>query len=168
MSIFNRMHRANIVTSGLRNTSKACFVKNFQSQFSRQLRDWRNSHHTVSEAVIACFNRIIRTNIVTIASLLAVACKVTSQSPLRWHSSDHQHHAVDFFRSPMSSYFHSQGFNFYAIEFTHTAMNSHFRSLVRLSCDGKLTRNCSNSNFHPQSAIVIFAPIDEFRVARCP
>ena len=111
--------------------------KNFQSHFSCQLCDWRISHHTVSEAVIACFNRISRTNIVTIAStsLLAVACKVTSQSPLRWHSSDHRHHAVDheFIRNPVSSYFHSQFF--YAFEFTRTAMNSHFRSQVRLSCD---------------------------------
>ena len=50
MSIFNRMYRANIVTSGPRSTSKACFVKkNFQSHFSRQLRDLRHSHHTVSE-----------------------------------------------------------------------------------------------------------------------
>ena len=38
-------------------------------------------------------------------------------------------------------------------------MNSHFRSQVRLSCDGKFTRNRANSNFHPQSAIVILAPI---------
>ena len=38
-------------------------------------------------------------------------------------------------------------------------MNSHFRSQVRLSGDGKLTRNRANSNFHPQSAIVILAPI---------
>ena len=38
-------------------------------------------------------------------------------------------------------------------------MNSHFRSQVRLSCDGKLTRNHADSNFHPQSAIVILAPI---------
>ena len=37
MSIFNRIYRANIVTSGPRSTSKACFVKkNFQSHFSRQ------------------------------------------------------------------------------------------------------------------------------------
>ena len=38
-------------------------------------------------------------------------------------------------------------------------MNRHFRSQVRLSCDGKLTRNRANSNFHPQPAIVILAPI---------
>ena len=30
---------------------------------------------------------------------------------------------------------------------------------MRLSCDGKLTRNRANSNFHPQPAIVILAPI---------
>ena len=40
-------------------------------------------------------------------------------------------------------------------------MNSHFRSQVRLSCDGKFTRNRANSSFHPQSAIVILAPIWE-------
>ena len=38
-------------------------------------------------------------------------------------------------------------------------MNRHFRSQVRLSCDGKLTRNRANSNFHPQPAIVVLAPI---------
>ena len=38
-------------------------------------------------------------------------------------------------------------------------MNRHFRSQVPLSCDGKLTRNRANSNFHPQPAIVILAPI---------
>ena len=38
-------------------------------------------------------------------------------------------------------------------------MNRHFRSQVRLSCDGKLTRNRANSNFHRQSAIVILSPI---------
>ena len=38
-------------------------------------------------------------------------------------------------------------------------MNRHFRSQVRLSCDGKLTRNRAKSNFHPQPAIVILAPI---------
>ena len=38
-------------------------------------------------------------------------------------------------------------------------MNRHFRSQVRLSCDGKLTRNRANSNFHPQPAIVILAAI---------
>ena len=43
-------------------------------------------------------------------------------------------------------------------------MNSHFCSQVRLSCDGKLTRNRANSNFHPQSAIVILAPICESTV----
>ena len=37
-------------------------------------------------------------------------------------------------------------------------MNRHFRSQVRLSCDGKLTRNRANSNFHTQPAIVILAP----------
>ena len=41
-------------------------------------------------------------------------------------------------------------------------MNRHFRSQVRLSCDGKLTRNRANSNFHPQPAIVIIAPICRF------
>ena len=50
MSIFNRIYRANIVTSGPRSTPKACFVEeNFQSHFSRQLRDLRHSHDTVSE-----------------------------------------------------------------------------------------------------------------------
>ena len=38
-------------------------------------------------------------------------------------------------------------------------MNRHFRLQVRLSCDGKLTRNRANSNFNPQPAIVILAPI---------
>ena len=41
-------------------------------------------------------------------------------------------------------------------------MNRHFRSQVRLSGDGKLTRNRANSNFHPQTANVILAPICDF------
>ena len=45
-------------------------------------------------------------------------------------------------------------------------MNRHFRSQVRFSCDGKLTRNRANSNFHPQPAIVILAPIWEKRVTQ--
>ena len=78
---------------------------------------------------------------------------------MAFKASDRRHHAVEFIRNPVSSYFHSQVFYFYAIEFTRTAMNRHFRSQVRLSCDGKLTCNRANRNFHPQPAIVILAPI---------
>ena len=110
---------------------------------------------TTQSQRIACFNRISRTNIVT--SLLAIACKAR----LSLHC-DGTQAIVDImwlsFSNPVSSYF-TRRFLFYAIEFTRTAMNSHFRSQVRLSCDGKFTRNRANSNFHPQSANVILAPI---------
>ena len=51
MSIFNRIYRANIVTSGPRRWAppRLVLLKNFQSHFSRQLCDLRHSHHTISE-----------------------------------------------------------------------------------------------------------------------
>ena len=87
---------------------------------------------------------------------------VSVSTAMALKASDRRHHAIEFIRNPVSSYFRSQVFIFNAIEFTRTAMNCHFRSQVRLSCDGKLTRNRSNSNCHPQSAIVILAPICVF------
>ena len=86
MSIFNRIYRANIVTSGPRSTSKACFVKKNFNRISRANFVICGTRTTQSQR-IACFNRIPRTNIVTKASLLAIACKARlMQSPLRWHS----------------------------------------------------------------------------------
>ena len=88
MSIFNRIYRANIVTSGPRSTSKACFVKKTFNRISRANFVICGTRTTQSQR-IAHFNRIPRTNIVTKASLLAKSCKARlthSQSPLRWHS----------------------------------------------------------------------------------
>ena len=146
MSIFNRIYRANIVTSGPRSTSKACFVKNFQSHFLRQLRDLQHSHHTVLED---CMFQSLPPHQYRDKSVLpAIACKARlSLHCDAFKASDRRHHAVEFIRNPVSSYFHSQVFYFYAIVFTRTAMNRYFRSQVRLSCDGKLTRNRANSDF---------------------
>ena len=74
MSIFNRIYRANIVTSGPRSTSKACFVKKTFNRISLANFVICGTRTTQSQR-IACFNRIPRTNIVTKASLLAIACK---------------------------------------------------------------------------------------------
>ena len=75
MSISNRVYRANIVTSGPRSTSKACFVEKLSIAFLAPT-SWLAAlaPHSLSQR-IACFNRISRTNIVTKASLLAIACK---------------------------------------------------------------------------------------------
>ena len=70
---------------------------------------------------------------------------------------DGQHHEDENKRTSRKT--ESLCFCFNAIGFTRTAMNFHFRSQVRFSGDGKLTRNRANSNFHPQPAIVILAPI---------
>ena len=65
MSIFNRIYRANIVTSGPRSTSKACFViiKKTFNRISRANFVICGTRTTQSQR-IACFNRITRTNIV--------------------------------------------------------------------------------------------------------
>ena len=70
MSIFNRIYRANIVTSGPRSTSKACLF----NRISRANFVICGTRTTQCQR-IACFNRIPRTNIVTKASLLAISCK---------------------------------------------------------------------------------------------
>ena len=98
MSLFNRIYRANIVTSGPRSTSiisRANFVT--------------CGTHTTQSQRIACFNRISCTNIVT--SLLAIACKAR----LSLHCDGTQAIVdimVEFIRNPVSSYFHSQVFIF--------------------------------------------------------
>ena len=161
MSIFNRIYHANIVTSGLRSTSKACFVKKTFSCISRVNFVICGTRTTQSQR-IAYLNRIPRTIIVTKASLPAIACKAR----LSLHCDGIQGKRSStscgrVYSQSREQLFSLAGFYFYAIEFTRTAMNRHFRSQVRLSCDGKLTRNRANSNFHPQPAIVILAPIWE-------
>ena len=162
MSIFNRIYRANIVTSGPRSTTKACFVKKTFNRISRSNFVICGTRTTQSQR-IACFNRIPCTNIVTKASLLAIACKAR----LSVHCDGIQGKGSStscgwVYSQSREELFSLAGFYFYAIEFTRTAMNRHFRSQVRLSCNGKLTRNRANSNFHPQPAIVILAPIWSF------
>ena len=71
MSIFNRIYRANIVTSGPSSTSKACLTFNRISRANFVICGTR----TTQSQRIACFNRIPRTKIVTKASLLAIAWK---------------------------------------------------------------------------------------------
>ena len=95
------------MTSDPRNTSKACVVQKFQSQFSRQVHDWRHSHHTVSE--VCMFHMHIQPKY---RDNSVLARNRTSQSLLGWYLSDRQHRAVEFICNPVSSYFHSQHFIF--------------------------------------------------------
>ena len=73
ISILNRIYRANIVTCGPRITSKACVVEKLSIAFIAPT-SWLAALAPQSQRV-ACFNRISLTNIVTKASLLAIACK---------------------------------------------------------------------------------------------
>ena len=105
-SIFNRIYCANIVTSSPRNTSKACFVQKLSIALLAPY-SWVAvlAPHSLRGRDCMFQSHIPHQYIVTVAPLLAVACKVTSQSPLRWHSSDHRHHAVELICNPVSSYF---------------------------------------------------------------
>ena len=68
-------------------------------------------------------------------------------------------HQVEFTRNPVSSYFHSQVFIFMRL----SSLALPWIAIFARKCDChamvKLTRNRANSNFHPQPAIVILAPI---------
>ena len=144
----NRIYRANIVTSGPRSTSKACLVKKLSIAFLAPT-SWfaalaphglRGLHVSIAyPAPISWQKRPCSQSHVK---------HVSVSTAMAFKASDRRHHAVEFIRNPVSSYFHSQVFYFYAIEFTLTAMNRHFRSQVRLSCDSKLTRNRANTVIH--------------------
>ena len=111
MSIFNRTYRAKIMTSGPRSSSKACFVKkkNFQSHFSRQLNSW----------FAALVPHSLRGLHVSIAYPAPISWQkrpcshshvkhVSVSTAMAFKASDLRHHAVEFIRNPVSSYFHSQ------------------------------------------------------------
>ena len=112
MSIFNRIYRANIVTSGPRSTSKACFVKKLSIAFL---------------APTSCFAALaphsLRGLHVSIAYPTPISWQkrpcsqshvkhVSVSTAMAFKASDRRHHAVEFIRNPVSSYFHSQVFIF--------------------------------------------------------
>ena len=118
-----------IMISGPRNTSKACFVQKLSialfepTLWLAALASHRHKGLHVSVAYISC------TNIVTIASLLAIACKhvlVSTAKALQRSST-----LCGWVYSQSREWLFSLAGFFYAIEFTRTAMNSHFA----LKCD---------------------------------
>ena len=111
MSIFNRMYRANIVTSGC-STSKACFVKKLSIAFLAPTswfaafapHSFRGLHVSIAyPAPISWQKRPCSQSHVK---------HVSVSTAMAFKASDRQHHAVEFIRNPMSSYFHSQVFIF--------------------------------------------------------
>ena len=112
MAIFNRIYRANIVTSGPRNTSKACFVKKLSIAFLPPTswfaelapHNLRGLHVSIPyPAPISWQKRPCSQSHV----------KHVSVSPaMAFKASDRRHHAVEFIRNPVSSHFHSQVFIF--------------------------------------------------------
>ena len=112
MSIFNRIYRANIVTSGPRSTSKACFVKKPSIAFLAPT-SW----------FAALAPHSLRGLHVSIAYPAPTSCQkrpcsqshvkhVSVSTAMAFKASDGRHHAVEFIRNPVSSYFHSQVFLF--------------------------------------------------------
>ena len=112
MSIFNRMYRANIVTSGPGSTSKACFVKKLSISFLAPT-SWfvalaphslRGLHVSIAyPAPISWQKRpCSQSHVKHVSVSSAIAFKV----------SDRRHHAVEFIRNPVSSLFHFQVFIF--------------------------------------------------------
>ena len=128
MSIFNRIYGANIVTSGPRSTSKACFVKKRSIAFLAPTswfaalapRSLRGLHVSIAYPAPILWQKrpCSQSHVKHVSVSTAMAFK----------ASDRRHHAVEFIRNPVSSYFPLAGFYFYTIEFTRTAMNRHFRS----------------------------------------
>ena len=85
----NRISRANNVAGGSRNASKARIVQKL-------------SKTSLADVVTT----------ITRTTSLPNWMESMYQSPLRKHSSDCRHHAIEFIRNPTSSYFHSQAFIF--------------------------------------------------------
>ena len=113
MSIFNRIYRANIVTSGPRSTSKACFVKKKLSIAFLAPTSW----------FAALAPHSLRGLHVSIAYPAPISWEkrpcsqyhvkhVSVSTAMAFKASDRRHHAVEFIRNPVSSYFHSQVFIF--------------------------------------------------------
>ena len=88
-------------------------LKTFQSHFSRQLRDLRHLHNTVSEDCMFQ-SHTPRTN----RSWQKRPCSqshvkhVSVSTAMAFKASDRRHHAVEIICNPVSSYFHSQVFIF--------------------------------------------------------
>ena len=112
MSIFNLIYRANIVTSGPRSTSKACFVKKLSIAFLAPT-SW----------LAALAPHSLRGLHVSIAYPAPISWQkrpcsqshvkhVSVSTAMAFKASDRRHHAVEFIRNPVSSYFHSQVFIF--------------------------------------------------------
>ena len=157
MSIFNRIYHAIFVTSGPRNTSNA-------QKLSIALlapTSWQGaltpSRMHVSIAYLAPISwqsefSCSQSHVKHAAVCTAVAPKRSSTS-WGWALFAIPWVLVAIFTGRLLFLWHN------ATEFTRNALKSHLCSQVRLSCDGKLTRNRTNSNFHTKSAIVILAPI---------
>ena len=114
MSICNRIYRATIVTSGPRSTSnlRLVLLKNFQSHFSGPT-SWlsalaphslRGLHVSIAyPAPISWQKRpCSQSHVKHVSVSTAIALKASIR----------RHHAVEFIRNPVSSYFHSQVFIF--------------------------------------------------------
>ena len=110
LSNLNRIYRANIVTSGPRSTSKACFVKKLSIAFLAP---------TSWFAALAPHN--LRGLHVSIAYPAPISWQkrpcsqshvkhVSVSTAMAFKASDRRHHAVELIRNPVSSYFHSQVF----------------------------------------------------------
>ena len=102
-SIFNRIYRANIVTSGPRSTSKACFVEKLSIAFlaptswfaalaPHSLRGLHAYPAPISWQKRPCSQPHVK--------------HVSVSTAMAFKASDRRHHAVEFIRNPVSSYFH--------------------------------------------------------------
>ena len=112
MSIFNRIDRANIVTSGPRSTSKACFIEKLSIAFLAPT-SWlaaltphslRGLHVSIAYPAPILWQKrpCSQSHVKHVSVSTAMALK----------ASDRRHHAIEFIRNPVSSYFHSQVFSF--------------------------------------------------------
>ena len=112
MSIFNRIYRANIVTSGPCSTSKACFVEKLSIAFlaptlwlaSLAPHSLRGLHVSIAyPAPISWQKRPRSQSHVKHASV---------STAMAFKASDRRHHAVEFIRNPVSSFFTRRFFIF--------------------------------------------------------
>ena len=112
MSIFNRIYRANIVTSGPRSTSKACFVKKLSIAFLAPT-SWfaplaphslRGLHVSIAYRAPISWQSVLCSQ--------SHVKHVWVSNVMAFKACDRRHHAVEFIRNPVSSYFHSQVFIF--------------------------------------------------------
>ena len=114
MWIFNRTYRANIVTSGSRSTPKACFVEKKLSIAFLAPTSWFAALARHSLRGLRMFqSHTPHQYLDKKASLLAIAWQhVSVSTAMAFKASDRRHHAAEFIRNPVGSYFHSQVFVF--------------------------------------------------------